>query len=96
MPEHYFVEVASALRRALLRRVVPEAQVLEAFERLVTVPLRRVQVRPLLLDAWKKRGNLTVPDALYVVLTEHLSATLVTADINLINSPGLTIATIHP
>ena len=42
-----------------------------------------------------KRGNLTVADALYVVLAEHLSAALVTADVKLANAPGLGVPTIH-
>ena len=95
VPEHYFVEVAGALRRALIRRAAPEAQILEAFARFAAAPLRRVQVRPLLPDAWRRRGNLTVADALYVALAEHLGAALVTADLNLVRAPGLTIATIH-
>ncbi|MDQ3106629.1 MAG: hypothetical protein M3Q68_02360, partial [Actinomycetota bacterium] len=39
-------------------------------------------MRPLLASAWAKRGHLTIADALYVVLAEQLSATLVTADFN--------------
>jgi predicted nucleic acid-binding protein len=50
----------------------------------------------MLADAWSKRTNLTIADALYVVLAEHLDATLVTTDINLSNAPTLRVATIHP
>ncbi len=96
VPEHYFVEVAGALRRVLIRGAAHKALVLDAFESLVAAPLRRVQVRPLLAEAWKKRDNLTTADALYVALAEHLGAALVTADMNLVNSPGVSVATIHP
>lgn len=61
-----------------------------------TAPLRRVQVRPLLTEAWAKRNNATIADALYVVLAEHLDADLVTADIKLAHTPGLNVRTIHP
>ena len=96
VPEHFFAEVAGALRRAELRGGVLNARVAPAMTSLSTAPLRRVQVRPLLADAWSKRANLTIADALYVVLAEHLDATLVTTDINLSNAPTLRVATIHP
>jgi predicted nucleic acid-binding protein len=96
VPEHFFAEVAGALRRAELRGGVLNARVAQAMTSLSTAPLRRVQVRPLLAGAWSKRANLTIADALYVVLAEHLDATLVTTDINLSNAPTLRVATIHP
>ena len=96
VPEHYFVEVAGALRRAELRNPSAAARIAEAFTQLSTAPVHRVQLRPLLADIWKKRANITVADAAYVVLAEHLQATLVTADMKLVNAPGLGIATIHP
>ena len=46
--------------------------------------------------AWALRGHLTFADALYVVLADQLGAQLVTSDINLANSPGLTVGTITP
>ena len=63
---------------------------------LVAAALRRVQVRPLLSEAWAKRANITVADALYVVLAEHLDADLITADLELAQVPGLAVRTIHP
>ena len=42
------------------------------------------------------RSNMTVADALYVTLAGHLGAALVTADLNLVNAPGLAVTTIHP
>jgi predicted nucleic acid-binding protein len=96
VPEHYFVEAAGALRRAVYRSAASEARVVVAFGRLATSPAHRVQVRPLLADAWSKRANLTIADALYVVLAEHLTATLVTADLKLAKSPAVTVPTITP
>jgi predicted nucleic acid-binding protein len=94
VPEHYFVEVASALRRAENLGKITASQAVVAFEELRTAPLHRVQVRPMLSTAWARRGHLTIADALYVVLAEEKEATLVTADRKLANSPGLDVATI--
>ncbi len=96
VPEHYYLEVAGVLRRFEARQLVTPARAATAFSKLRTSQLRRVQVRPLLASAWAKRGHLTIADALYVVLAEQLSATLVTADFNLAKSPGLTVPTITP
>jgi hypothetical protein len=46
-----------------------------------------VRVATLLPEAWSLRHNLTVADALYVVLARHLDAVLVTADRRLASSP---------
>ena len=96
MPELYLVEVAGALRRAEYRGAIGAAQATTAFADLHTGRVHRVQVRPLLPGAWAMRGHRTIADALYVVLSEQLNATLVTADMNLARSPGLTVPTITP
>ena len=96
VPEHYFVEVAGALRRAVLNGDATLERVEQAFSMLERAVLRRAQVRPLLSDAWARRASITVADALYVVLAEHIGGTLVTADERLARSPGLTISTIVP
>lgn len=94
-PEHFYAEVAGALRRAEVHGEASPARVAQAFTDLTTSPLRRVQVRPLLPDAWAKRPNLTVADGLYVALAEHLQASLVTSDLKLVNAPTLNVPTIH-
>jgi predicted nucleic acid-binding protein len=96
VPEHYYVETAAALRRAEHRQLIESAQASEAFERLRVARLHRAQVRPLLEEAWSRRGHLTIADALYVVLAEHIGASLITADVNLTRSPNLSIPTITP
>lgn len=96
VPEHYFVEVAGALRRAALNNTVAQAQVDRAFVMLERAVLLRAEVRPLLGDAWKRRASITVADALYVVLAQHLDATLVTADERLARAPSLGVVTIVP
>lgn len=96
VPEHYFVEVASVLRRAELSGLINSGKGSSALRLLAAAPLHRVQIRPLLEEAWSKRGHLTVYDALYVVLAEHLNATLVTSDLRLARSPQLSVAVIVP
>lgn len=96
MPEHYFVETAAALRRAEYTGAVTPRRASAAFARLLAGRGHRVQVRPLLAEAWQRRGHLTVADALYVVLAEQVDATLVTGDLRLARSPGLAVPTITP
>ena len=67
-----------------------------AFDQLRIAPLRRAQVRPLVAEAWTLKDNITMGDAVYVVLAKHLNAVLVTGDLNLVNAPGLPVQTIHP
>jgi predicted nucleic acid-binding protein len=96
VPEIYFAEVAGTLRRAELAGRMSAARSTVALNRLLSAPTRRVQVKPLLAEAWTLRQNVTVTDALYVVLARHLDAALVTADLNLANAPGLGIEVIVP
>jgi len=62
-----------AVVRADLRGAVLNARVAQAMMSLSAAPLRRVQVRPLLADAWSRRANLTIADALYVSNAPTLS-----------------------
>lgn len=94
VPAHFDLEVGSTLRRAELNGRISPEKASSAFGSLIGSHAIRVSVRPLLPDAWAKRHNLTVADALYVVLAEHLQATLVTTDVNLANAPTLTVPTI--
>lgn len=96
VPGHFYVEVSAALRRAEIGGHITRARSQSAFSDLVAAPLRRADERPMLLDAWSRRGHLTVPDALYVVLAERLGATLVTTDGKLANSPGLRVHVLIP
>jgi predicted nucleic acid-binding protein len=61
------------------------------------VALTTVSVAPLLAEAWELRNNLTVHDALYVVLTRRLNdAALVSTDRKLPNAPGVDVPVITP
>ena len=96
MPEHYFVETASAIRRAENLSAITSTQAADAFERLSSATVHRAQVRPLLTLAWQRRRHLTIADGLYIVLAEQISATLVTAELRLSRPPGLAVPTITP
>jgi len=96
VPEHYFVEVAAVLRRNELNDRFPAPRIQVALGRLVAAPLHRVSVAPLLREAWSLRHNLTVADALYVVVASHLEAALVTTDLRLAAAPGMRVETITP
>lgn len=96
VPELYFAEVAGVLRRAERAGTHDPARVRLALDRLLGAPLRRVQVRALLADAWFRRNNLTIADGVYVALADHLGAPLVTTDLHLANAPGLPVATLTP
>ncbi len=94
VPEHYFVEVSSALRRAELHGDINATRATVLFAELAATPVVRIPLPGLLPEAWARRGHLTIADALYVVLAEHLGAPLVTTDERLAGSPGLRVATI--
>lgn len=96
VPEHYFVEVASVLRRAVLTAALTAANAATAFGSLSMAPLRRAQVRPLLASAWVKRESMTIYDALYVVLADRLDASLVTTDLRLARAPNLNVDVVAP
>jgi len=96
VPDHYFAEVAAVLRRLAIRQPKDLARIELALSRLLDAPMRRVSVKPLLYEAWPLRHNMTVADALYVVVARHLDAPLVTTDRKLARTPGLPVATIIP
>ena len=91
VPETFFVEVGSVLRRWDLNAILTPDQIGEAVRQLAVWPLRIVQVRALFADAWRLRKNLTFADATYVALAEHLSAELLTDDHKLANAPTLSV-----
>ena len=95
-PEHYFSEAVAVLRRLELYGEYDSARIQIALDRLLVAPIKRVSVRPLISEAWLMRHNLTIADALYVIVARHLAATLVTSDLNLASSPDLGIETITP
>ena len=82
------VEVTQGLRRLVRTGEVSADRASEAIEDLVDLDLHRHAHFDLLNRAWKLRDNVTVYDAMYVVLAEALGATVVTCDTPLAKTPG--------
>lgn len=80
VPAHFDAEVFSALGRLARAGTVSEETASDRIELLVRSPFRRYPVAPLLAGAWMLRDNVALRDALYVILTDRLGATLLTAD----------------
>lgn len=82
------VEVASALRRHVLRGAIPEARGLTALRQFRALRIMRYPHARLVLRAWELRHTITAQDAMYVTLAEALGAPLVTTDAALARSSG--------
>ena len=91
VPETFYVEVGSVLRRWDLNAILTPEQIGEALRQLAAWPLRVAQVRSLFADGWRHRKNLTFADATYVALAEHLDAEVLTDDHKLANAPTLPV-----
>ncbi|MCU0727091.1 MAG: type II toxin-antitoxin system VapC family toxin [Planctomycetes bacterium] len=77
------LEVASAMRKLVLRREVSPDAGLCALRDLADLPLLRVPHEPFLPRLWALRARFTPYDAAYVALAEALPAVLVTRDAKL-------------
>jgi predicted nucleic acid-binding protein len=88
-PEILLAEVASALRSMVARREIDQS--IGRFGLSLLVALRRdtYPIDPFVERVWELRDLVSVYDAWYVALAEHLETTLVTADERLTRVPGL-------
>jgi predicted nucleic acid-binding protein len=82
------LEVVSAWRRLWLAGQLGRDRVEAALADLESLRLERVPHPRMLRRCWELRENITVYDAAYVALAEHLETTLVTADRRLAVAPG--------
>jgi len=96
VPDHFHLEGAAALRRLEIHGEVDADEVQGAFQRFLALRVRRVDTRPLVEEAWAMRRNVTVADALYVVLARRLGVPLVSGDVRLGRAPGLGIQVLLP
>lgn len=80
VPELCDVEVASALRRLLLRRSMNEERASEALEDYRELTLTRHGAGPVLDRVLELRHELSAYDATYLALAEALDAELITVD----------------
>lgn len=79
-PEHWTVEVFSALRGLWLGGKLSDARVEQAVRLLTRAEVAVVTTRPLLPRLWELRHSLTGHDAAYVAAAEVLDCALVTTD----------------
>jgi predicted nucleic acid-binding protein len=96
VPDHFHVECAAALRRLELRAELTPHDAQTALDQLLALRIRRVDTAPLLREAWSMRHNVTVADALYVVVARRLEVALVTGDLRLAQAPGLGVDVLTP
>ena len=76
-PAHVDRDVLATLAR-LNPSDVPEADTRRRVEVYFRIPMKRYDIAPLMLEAWDRRGDLCVNDALYVALADQLEVPLVT------------------
>jgi predicted nucleic acid-binding protein len=81
-------EVAQVFRRFVRRRELGVERAERALDRLEQLPMTRYAHTPFLRRAFELRDNLTLYDALYLVLAEVLEAPLLTRDRALADAAG--------
>ncbi len=96
-PELLDVEVTAVLRKAVLAGTLAPQRALESLDLLRSLPITRLSPRDLVLPAFALRDNLTVYDAVYVVVARAVDASLLTADGPLARAPklGVTVHNLH-
>jgi predicted nucleic acid-binding protein len=89
VPEHFVLEVMSALRGVWLGGRLDQAGFESASRRLESLPLDMWPTQPLLSRIVDLTRNANPYDAAYVALAERLDAPLLTADQKLSRIPGV-------
>ena len=87
-PSHFVVEAAGALRRLERTGEVGRDRARFALARLTQL-VTPAAADALIVDAWALRDNLTVADAVYVVLARRSGAALMSTDERMLRAPGL-------
>ena len=82
------LEVMSAIRKAMLRGLVPDAIADRAMTEIGALSLHRYPHAPLRPRIWELRHTVTPYDAAYLALAEVLDAPLLTLDARLRTAPG--------
>jgi predicted nucleic acid-binding protein len=80
VPEHFHIEVMSALRRRLLHGDLSEVGAARALGSLAALRTLSYPVRELIAPIWRMRANLSVYDAAYLALAQKLDTGLITLD----------------
>lgn len=79
-PEHFHVEVMSALRRRSLRHEMGELRAAEALTALSELRAITYPVIEMVEEIWSMRARLTAYDAAYLALAQRLDIGLITLD----------------
>lgn len=80
VPEHFHVEVISALRRYSIRKELSELRAAQALSSLSDLRTIAYPVIEMLDELWELRDKLTAYDAAYLALAERLDTGIVTLD----------------
>jgi len=80
VPAHFDAEVLSALGRLSRAGDLAPRAVTRRLEMLAAAPFERHAIAPLLAPAWRLRDRVRLVDALYVALSDELSAPIITLD----------------
>jgi predicted nucleic acid-binding protein len=90
-PEIIDAEVLSALARHERHGNLSRHRARSLVGMLSLVPVRRIPHRVLITGAWKRRGNLSLYDALYVALAARIGGRILTKDRRMAASPNLDV-----
>lgn len=88
-PPHHWVEVVNGLRGLWLGGHLDAGQLHGIVDLFPKLAVEHVGVDPFASRILALRHNLTVYDAAYVALAEHLGAPLITCDRGLASAPGV-------
>lgn len=91
VPHLLDVEVAQVLRRFVIRGELTYQRAQQAIDDLLDLPLTRYPHERLITRCFQLVNNLTMYDAIYVVLADVLDATLLTRDNAMKDVPGTNI-----
>ena len=93
VPDLADVETVSTLRRRWLAGDLAPERFEQAIDDLLSLPITRMPVGPLLHRVFELRANVTAYDACYVALAEALGCPLVTSDRRLASAPAIRCVT---
>ncbi|GAB2510846.1 hypothetical protein GCM10027064_05420 [Microbacterium petrolearium] len=95
-PHQMPAEAANVLRRAELAGRIDAQTAALAHDDLLDLRVELFSFEPFAARAWELRQSVTIYDAWYVALAEHLDAPLATLDLRLSRAPGPRCAFLTP
>lgn len=95
-PHQMPAEAANVLRRAGLAGRIDAPTAALARDDLLDLRVELFSFEPFAARAWELRQSVTIYDAWYVALAEHLDAPLATLDLRLSRAPGPRCAFLTP